>query len=239
MKDLGGNGLFRKDSVAAQRVQDVLATLDVEPLLEVLCRQKPDGLGWNENRSSRAVEEYKRFLYLNAAYPDQRIVPNRIVDDVWHVHILDTRKYAADCDALFGYFLHHSPYFGQRGDAEVRDQAFDQTQEIYAHEFGEGLLRVISKPEPRGNSAEAFAGEIRAAGCDAGDVRLAGCDAGDIRAAGCDAGDVRPAGCDAGDIRTAGCDTGDIRSAGCDAGDIRAAGCDAGDVRPGPGSNAC
>lgn len=28
---------------------------------------------------------------------------------MWHAHILFTQKYAADCDRIFGSFLHHFP----------------------------------------------------------------------------------------------------------------------------------
>jgi hypothetical protein len=31
------------------------------------------------------------------------------VDEVWHAHILFARKYAADCEALCGCFIHHQP----------------------------------------------------------------------------------------------------------------------------------
>ena len=212
MKDLMDEGLSGSAESVAARAREALASLDVLPLCEILTREQPDGPGWDEDRSNLAVGEYKRFLYLNAVYPDHRIVPNRMVDEVWHAHILDTRKYAADCDAVFGYFLHHFPYFGRRGDAAKRDQAFELTQKLYEREFGPQSTKVGSV----GVSVE---------------MMPAGCDDGDIRAAGCDPGDVRPAGCDAGDIRVAGCDAGDIRAAGCDAGDVRPAGCDAGDIR--------
>ena len=179
---------------AASRVDN----LDAGPLLEVLTREQPDGLGWARKRAIVAVGEYKKFLKLNVLYRTERIVPNRMVDEVWHTHILDTRKYAVDCENLLGFFLHHFPYFGQRGDADQRDSSFDVTQALYEREFG--LSPIASKV-----------------------VAPAGCDAGDIKAAGCDAGDVRPAGCDAGDIKAAGCDAGDVRPAGCDAGDIKSA----------------
>ena len=39
------------------------------------------------------------------------IVANKLVDLVWHEHILDTRVYMIDCTALFGRYLHHYPCF--------------------------------------------------------------------------------------------------------------------------------
>src|SRR5262249_39319225 len=68
-------------------------------------------------------------------------------DRFWHMHILDTRKYAADCDAVFGHFLHHFPYLGLRGeeDAKALDAAFAQMQALLAREFGpEGATLAAS-----------------------------------------------------------------------------------------------
>jgi hypothetical protein len=44
----------------------------------------------------------------------------KIVDEIWHQHILDTHAYHRDCDAIFGSYLHHFPYFGMRGDADAQ-----------------------------------------------------------------------------------------------------------------------
>jgi hypothetical protein len=60
------------------------------------------------------------------------------VDKFWHGHILDTLKYAEDCDVIFGRFLHHFPYFGMRGaeDAANLARAGEVTQRLYLQEFG-------------------------------------------------------------------------------------------------------
>ena len=36
-------------------------------------------------------------------------VPSKLVDLVWHLHILDTKAYFADCKEIFGKYIHHSP----------------------------------------------------------------------------------------------------------------------------------
>jgi hypothetical protein len=53
-------------------------------------------------------------------YPDADIVPCHLVDDIWHQHILDTIAYREDCDATFGRFLDHFPYFGMRRDDDAK-----------------------------------------------------------------------------------------------------------------------
>ncbi len=85
--------------------------------------------------------EYKRFLTLFLKYPGQRLVPNKKVDAFWHAHILDTLKYAEDCDHVLGHFLHHFPYFGLRGESDAKQLsvAFHETKHFYRLEFGQDM----------------------------------------------------------------------------------------------------
>ena len=48
------------------------------------------------------------------------------------MHILDTRKYAADCEAAFGHFVHHFPYLGLRGEEDTKalEAAFVNMQQL-------------------------------------------------------------------------------------------------------------
>lgn len=100
------------------------------------------GLGWTRQQVARAIANYKRFLYLLYLYPSSAIVPTQEIDEVWHQHILDTRKYAEDCQWLFGYFVHHYPYFGIGSEAEqdVLESAFTHTQFLFVKHFGIDLI---------------------------------------------------------------------------------------------------
>ncbi len=91
-----------------------------------------------ESKIDNAIEEYRRFLSLNLMYPDALIVPNKIMDEVWHQHILDTKAYRQDCQMVFGYFLDHFPYYGIRSDEDKknRDSSFDETNKLYKNHFG-------------------------------------------------------------------------------------------------------
>jgi hypothetical protein len=97
-----------------------------------------EGPGWSLGKCETVEQEYKRFLALKRAYPDKEIVPDRLVDTFWHQHILDTEKYAMDCSNLFGYFLHHYPYFGMQGAEDYANlcAAFRETRELYGSHFG-------------------------------------------------------------------------------------------------------
>lgn len=98
-----------------------------------------EGKGYDGARLDLMEGEYRKFLALHLAYPHMDVVPCQIVDEMWHQHILDTAAYREDCEAIFGRFLDHFPYFGMRGDddAQALHDAYDETIERYRAAFGE------------------------------------------------------------------------------------------------------
>lgn len=111
--------------------------LDLQ-MVEMKLQEPDEGLGWSTGYCTQVGLEYRRFLALTRWYPERAIVPSRVVDSYWHYHILDTQAYMADCDRLFGHYLHHYPYFGMRGpaDAQALGDAYDETLALYEHHFG-------------------------------------------------------------------------------------------------------
>lgn len=53
------------------------------------------------------------------------VVPCKIVDEMWHQHILDTAAYREDCESIFGE------------DARALNDAYVETLERYRSAFGE------------------------------------------------------------------------------------------------------
>jgi hypothetical protein len=98
--------------------------------------------GWTEERADAAQLEYVRFLTLLQTKPGFMLIPwldasgRDDLDQFWHQHILDTAKYAADCDALFGRMIHHDPHV-LRGSREQKDAA-EKTRRLYARTFSSG-----------------------------------------------------------------------------------------------------
>src|ERR1700754_2493607 len=88
----------------------------LQSVIAKLCHAER-GLCWTPVQAESAVKRYRQWLWLNSAYPDENIPPSQEIDAVWHTHILDTRKYAKDCEMLFGHFLHHNPFSGWESDA--------------------------------------------------------------------------------------------------------------------------
>lgn len=120
-----------------------IEALDLDAIKRELMHPE-SGSGWPAERAAAAEREYRRFLYLACKHPDEQISPLADVDTFWHQHILDTRKYAADCSEVFGYFLHHFPYLGLRGgnDAQTRDQVGLRTRALYRQAFGDSEAAV-------------------------------------------------------------------------------------------------
>lgn len=109
--------------------------LAVEKLLEL------KGGQWDSSRAQAAVLNYKRYMAVTKALGGVQLVPNGDIDEIWHMHILDTRAYLNDCNELFGEFLHHFPYFGMLGE-ENRQQWLDvqsQSESLWQELFGEAL----------------------------------------------------------------------------------------------------
>lgn len=137
--------------------RQIIDDLDLEPI-KVKLMDKEEGLGWSLEHCDEAEHWYKRFLFLYKKYPNSPLVPVGDVDIFWHQHILDTRKYADDCDKIFGHFLHHFPYFGLRGaeDAANLKNAAAETCSIFEKEYGESPVGKASKcsaPAPKCNAS--------------------------------------------------------------------------------------
>ncbi len=83
-------------------------------------------------------QEYRRFLDLKVLYPGVSLVPSKVVDKIWHAHILDTKSYREDCQLVFGKFMDHFPYFGIYGkeDYASLQSAFSKTVSLYEKHYG-------------------------------------------------------------------------------------------------------
>lgn len=124
------------------------ASLDFTWIIKKLTQKDPNVAKlWTEEGVKDAIMQYKNFMFLLHKYhgkTDIKLVPSIEVDEIWHHHILDTRSYQRDCEKVYGYFMHHFPYFGMRGDDDFKDlnECFAKTQEIYFEEFGEYMFEV-------------------------------------------------------------------------------------------------
>jgi hypothetical protein len=121
-----------------------VSQIDLAPINKVLQHENP--VLWTDPTIRATEANYRLLLALNLLYPSEHLVVNKILDDYWHQHILDTRKYAEDCQQIFGYFLHHYPYFGIEGedDKQQNREAFALTQQLWEDAFGSSMIAETS-----------------------------------------------------------------------------------------------
>jgi hypothetical protein len=126
---------------SVEQIVGAIQALDLEPIKFKLMDIE-EGQGWSREYVEQMAIAYKRFLTLSVKYPEETIAPSKDVDKFWHGHILDTMKYAEDCQNVYGYFLHHFPYFGMRGEEDAANlaEAGKTTNRLYEKEFGTATL---------------------------------------------------------------------------------------------------
>jgi hypothetical protein len=119
-----------------------IISMELDPIINNLVIN----MGWIKSDAIEIADMYRKFLFLKAKYGHEyNLPPSDEIDEFWHMHILDTMKYRNDCEAIFGYYLDHYPYFGIDGNTDLKDlnEAFEKTQELFALEFdGQGIYRV-------------------------------------------------------------------------------------------------
>ena len=118
------------------------------------------GEGWSREYADSIETAYKTYLTMLVKYPEdaEDILLSKDVDEFWHTHILQTRKYREDCEKTFGNFLHHEPHVGEvtAADHERRTAMADRTRRLYEREFGEPGCEAAWAGRAIGREAAAF-----------------------------------------------------------------------------------
>lgn len=101
------NDYFDNLSELQKSLLDVIENLDLTDITARAAREHE----WSHERAEQATFSYRQFLFLVAVTANKPLSPlSADMDEVWHAHILFTKKYASDCNNVFGRFLHHSPH---------------------------------------------------------------------------------------------------------------------------------
>lgn len=128
--------------ITTKPVGEVIAAIQALDLESVKVRaMDPElGEGWTREYADSVALAYKHFLIIAVKNQEsaEEILPSKDVDEFWHTHILQTMKYADDCQKVFGTFLHHNPHIGKlsEGDLRHRDELAEKTKRFYETEFG-------------------------------------------------------------------------------------------------------
>lgn len=92
--------------------------------------------GWSMEYSMRAVQEYKKFIFLIciASHP---LTPSDEVDQVWHLHLIYTESYWLDfCRDTLNRQIHHGPTRGGKAEANGYKHLYRKTRDFYQAVFG-------------------------------------------------------------------------------------------------------
>ena len=88
-----------------QSLWDNIAKIDLSQIRLRLVHRK----GLSEETAVQSIARYRQYLYLSASNQFGAITPDKLVDEVWHDHILDMEKYERDCLTSFGFVIKHVP----------------------------------------------------------------------------------------------------------------------------------
>jgi hypothetical protein len=83
---------------------------------------------WESAFALRAVWEYKKFVYLGVT-SNYNVTPSKVIDQVWHQHILFSRAYRKFCSDVIEYQFDHNPEL----------LSFDNQTSIYSAQYGDTL----------------------------------------------------------------------------------------------------
>ena len=87
--------------------------------------------------AAKVLVAYKQFLVIKVEGDDfdaMKFSPPPLVDEMWHLHVLDTRHYTDACLGTFGRIMHHDPDGG--ADPAARNARIGATHVALTRLFG-------------------------------------------------------------------------------------------------------
>jgi hypothetical protein len=91
---------------------------------------------WSKERAARAEYWYRAHLYMATTNGGRSLGGiARDADVIWHMHILDSRKYRQDTNHIYGAYLEHTPSYHYA--AGQLSKMLDSTKDAYKAEFGQ------------------------------------------------------------------------------------------------------
>jgi uncharacterized protein (TIGR04222 family) len=106
--------------------------------------------GWSLGYTQRAIEEYKKFIFLAVA-AGHPVTPSDQIDQVWHLHLTYTRLYWQEfCPKILQTTLHHEPTRGGSSEQLKFGSWYSKTLESYEQFFGHiPPIDIWPKPKDR------------------------------------------------------------------------------------------
>jgi hypothetical protein len=108
-----------------------------EPLRQIACTDP-----------AAAVREYKRFLQMMIDDSGVWLTPSKLVDELWHRHMLDSVNYSSFCERVAGCFLHHTPHYGEPRASQRRMHAHHRRSHVWASDSNTIVRVCVWAGEP-------------------------------------------------------------------------------------------
>ncbi|MFY7839252.1 MAG: glycine-rich domain-containing protein [Lacibacter sp.] len=103
---------------------------------------------WGTNFAMFAIHEYKKFVYLGVISNFQ-VTPSKVIDVVWHEHLLFTKPYRDFCENIIQHnFDHHPELIPIDEQTEQFAEQYVKTLLLYRTEFGKDApVEIWSLPK--------------------------------------------------------------------------------------------
>lgn len=90
---------------------------------------------WDYNFGLKAIEEYRKFIFLCCISP-QGASPSKVIDEVWHLHLIYTRNYWEEfCGKTLNRNIHHHPSAGGPQERDKHENWRTDTLDLYRNTF--------------------------------------------------------------------------------------------------------
>lgn len=126
-------------NLSLEEAREYIYSIDFSMIINKFVRRHK----WLRIEATETCNQYRNYLYLLKKYGTKSpLPPSEGIDEFWHHHILDTKKYIEDCEIIFGSYLKHMPdYFHHKKSTENKlNDYFTRTKRLYKSEFGESLM---------------------------------------------------------------------------------------------------
>lgn len=112
-------------------------SLDEQNVPYPFSRRLEEEQDWTSEFTARAIEEYKRFIFL-AAFAGHKVTPSFVTDEVWHLHLIYSNSYWDEmCIGILGRLIHHNPGSGLASDEQMFHRQYQKTLQSYRRYFDE------------------------------------------------------------------------------------------------------
>lgn len=93
-------------------------------------------LNWKKKFAMKSISEYKKFIFLGVV-ADFSVTPSKIIDQVWHEHLLFSAGYRKFCNEIIQCDFDHNPeLISMNIQTEGYQTQYYHTIELYKKEFG-------------------------------------------------------------------------------------------------------